>query len=128
MSDHRSDPDIWATMRRIRRCHHLVRPLENPGLLAMLTIWTRVGSPLMWEWSTEIAGFAADLLHDLQDDMREGGWDLEREILPTILSLLTWTDEGVLREGEPEVFMSEMIATLKQGSAVLERTYLSLEP
>jgi hypothetical protein len=52
-------------------------------------------------------------------DLGEGGWDLEREILPTILSLLTWEDEGPFREGEPEHFMADMIATLKQGSAAL---------
>lgn len=123
MPDHRTDPDIWAAMRRARRCHYLVRPLKNPGLLAMLAIWTKVGSPVMQEWSIEIADFAADLLRDLEGDLREGDWELEREILPAILSLLTWTDEGPMRKGEPEDFMTDVIVTLKQGSAALAPTY-----
>lgn len=119
MSDLRKEPDIWAAMRRTRRCHYLVRPLRNPGLLAMLTVWAKVDSPLMHAWSTEITGFSADLLADLDDALREGGWDLEREVLPAILSLLTWTDEGPRRDGEPEEFMSDVIATLEEGSAAL---------
>lgn len=119
MPDHPTDPDVWAAMRRVRRCHYLVRQVKNPGLLAMLSLWTKVDSLLMYEWWIEIADFAADLLLDLQDDLREGGWNLEREILPAILSLLTWTDEGPIREGEPEEFMASVIATLKQGSAAL---------
>ena len=123
MHDHPTDPDIWAAMRRVRRCHHLVRPVKNPGLLAMLSVWTKVDSSLMCKWSIEIADFAADLLRDLEDDLRDGGWELEREILPAILSRLTWTDEGAFREGEPEDFMNDVIATLKQGSAALARIY-----
>lgn len=121
MSDHPTNPDIWAAIRRVRRCHYLVRPVENPGLLAMLSIWEKVDSPLMYEWSIEIADFAADLLHDLEDDLRDGGWEHEREILPAILSLLTWTDNGPLRDGEPEDFMNDVIVTLRQGSAALAR-------
>lgn len=89
MSNHRTGPDIWTAMRRVRRCHYLVRPLSKPGFLAMLSIWTNVGSPPMREWSLEITDFAADHLLDLDDDLRAGGWDLEREILPAILSRLT---------------------------------------
>lgn len=119
MPDHRTEPDIWAAMWRIRRCHHHLRPVENRGLLAMLSTWAKVGSRQMHEWSIETADFAADLLFELHDDLSEGGWDVEREILPTILSLLTWEDEGPVRKGEPEDFMADMIATLKQGSAAL---------
>lgn len=119
MSDHRTEPDIWAAIQRTRRCHYLLRPIRNPGLLAMLPVWRKVGSPLMEEWSIEIAGFAADLLSDLHDDLEQGGWDLEREILPAILSLLTWTDEGPRRDGEPEEFMTDVLTTLEKGSAAL---------
>ncbi|WEX12367.1 hypothetical protein [Chelativorans sp. AA-79] len=103
---------VWEAMLDLRAAHD-DNPARKPGIRAMMTVWEELGSVSMRRYAIQIADFALDVHTDLSDEIDAGFWSYDFEFIPALVENLDWTIHGPERHGQPEIFLTSVLDTLR---------------
>ncbi|KSV90134.1 hypothetical protein ABIE78_000046 [Sinorhizobium fredii] len=80
----------------------------------MSKVWDAVGWQAMRSRAAEIVPLALDAYADLSGVLERDGLTFDFHFIPAMVDTLVWSESGPYRNGEPDDFLQDVIATVKR--------------
>ncbi|MEZ0000724.1 hypothetical protein [Sinorhizobium fredii] len=104
---------IWEAMLYFRGLHEDRRPVSD-RIVQMSEVWDAVGWQAMRFRAAEIVPLALDAYADLSGVLERDGFTFDFDFIPAMVDTLLWSESGPYRDGEPDGFLQDVIATAKR--------------